>query len=221
MTGAAWISAQTAFAAKLAIALAAAALLVANEALRRSGRDAVLRRTRDALLAALGIAGGLGWWHFAMVPLWNNVHEHDAFHYFLAARYFPELGYSQLYRCTLAADLDAGLDPGPRIRDLDTNRLLPTTTQLDAARACKARFSSERWQAFTSDLDWFRARLTPREWQQIREDHGFNGSPVWLVAGGLLAAAPGGARALPWLALVDSVLLLAMWAGVVLSLIHI
>jgi hypothetical protein len=150
-----------------------------------------------------------------MVPLWNNVHEHDAFHYYVAARYFHELGYTGLYRCALAADLEAGLDPGPRIRDLESNQLLPATTQLDAARACQRRFSPERWQAFARDLDWFRARLSKREWQQIREDHGFNGSPVWLLAGGLLAAAPGGAGALPWLTLVDPLLLLAMWGGVV------
>ena len=130
----------------------------------------------------LGVAGGLAWWNWFLVPVRGVVHEHDAFHYYVGARYFRELGYAQLYRCALAADLEAGLDPGPRLRDLETNRLLPATTQLDAARACRARFAPERWQAFARDLDWFRARLAPRAWQQIREDHGFNGSPVWLLA---------------------------------------
>ena len=60
--------------------------------------------------------------------------------------------------CALAADLEAGLDPGPRIRDLATNELVPAVSRLDAARACRARFSPERWEAFRSDTDWLRAR---------------------------------------------------------------
>jgi hypothetical protein len=210
-----WIREETAVAAKLAIALATAALLLANAALARAGRDALLRRTRDAALGALGLLGGLGWWHFLAVPLWNDVHEHDAFHYYLGARYFPELGYTHLYLCTLGADLERGSDPGARLRDLETNELVHAVLRFDAARACRERFTPERWYAFQADLDWFRARLSKEAWHQIRKDHGFNGSPVWLVAGGLLADTPGGARALPWLVLVDPLLLGAMWLGVV------
>jgi hypothetical protein len=190
-------------------------LLAANAALARRGLDTFLRRTRGTALAALGLLGGLGWWHFLAVPLWGNVHEHDAFHYYLGARYFPELGYTHLYLCTLGADLERGLDPGTRVRDLETNELAPAVLRFDDARACRERFRPERWHAFRSDLDWFRARLSKTEWHQIRRDHGFNGSPVWLLAGGLLASAPGGARALPWLALADPLLLVAMWLGVV------
>lgn len=209
-----WIDAAVAVALKIGIALATAAWIAADILLRRSGRDAYLRRGRDAILAVLGLAGGLGWWWFGAASP-RDVHAHDVFHYYVGAKYFPELGYRNLYLCALAADLEAGLDPGPRIRDLATNDLVPALVHLDDARACRTRFSPERWQAFRSDLDWFRAELSKREWQQIREDHGFNGSPVWLVAGSLLARAPGGASALPWLVLVDPLLLAAMWAGVV------
>jgi hypothetical protein len=197
------LSETAAVAAKIAIALATAVCLLAT-------------RIRSPVpLAALGVAGGLGWWWFFVVPVWDNVHEHDAFHYFLAAKYFPEVRYDGLYLCALAADLEEGRDPGARIRDLASNELVPAVTRLDDARACRARFAPDRWAAFRADLDWFRARLAPGEWQQIREDHGFNGSPVWLLGGSLLARAPGGARALPWLALADPLLLAAMWAGVV------
>ncbi len=190
---------------KIAIALATALLLATRRPRGRAG---------DALLAALGIAGALGWWYWGTAPIWNDVHVHDAFHYQLGARFFPELGYTHLYECALAADLEAGLDPGPRIRDLATNELVPAVSRLDAARACRSRFSPERWDAFRSDTAWLRARVVPREWQQIREDHGFNGSPVWLLGGALLARAPGGAAALPWLVLVDPMLLAAMGIGV-------
>ena len=214
MQTAPWISESAAVAAKIAIALATAAWIALDGALARRGLGARWRRTRDAALAALGVTGALGWWWFGVARPWD-VHEHDTFHYYVVAKYFPELGYRGLYLCALGADLEAGLDPGPRIRDLATNDLVPALTQLDAARACKQRFSPARWSAFRDDLDWFRARLTPRAWQQIREDHGFNGSPVWLIGGALLTRAPGGANALPWLVLVDPLLLAAMWAGVV------
>jgi hypothetical protein len=210
-----WISGPVAVGAKLAIALATNAWIGIDIRLREAGRAAFARRGRDALLAALGIAGGLGWFWFGAVPLASDVHEHDTFHYYLGAKYFRELGYTHLYLCALGADLEAGLDPGPRVRDLATNELVSTFGQLDAARACKSRFTTERWTAFRADLDWFRARLSPQAWHQIREDHGFNGSPVWLIGGALLARAPGGAAALPWLVHVDLALLFAMWAGVV------
>jgi hypothetical protein len=214
MTSEPWLSESSTVAAKIAIALATAVLLAANAALARAGREAVLRRARDAALAVLGVLGVLGWWHFLAFPPWGHVHGHDALHYYLGARYFPELGYTHLYLCTLGADLERGIDPGTRLRDLETNELVPAVLRFDEARACRERFTPERWYAFRSDLDWFRARLSKEEWHQIRKDHGFNGSPVWLVAGGLLASAPGGARALPWLALADPLLLVGMWLGV-------
>jgi hypothetical protein len=200
------MTAAIACAVKIATALATAALLATRGFRGRAG---------GALLAMLGIAGGLGWWYWGTVPIRDDVHVHDVFHYYLAARWFPELGYTRLYQCVLAADLEAGLDPGPRLRDLETNQLVPAISQLDVARACRARFAPERWEAFRQDVEWLRARVSPHEWHQIREDHGFNGSPVWLLGGALLANAPGGARALPRLVLADPLLLAGMWAGVV------
>lgn len=200
------MTAAIAAAGKIAIALATAALLATGRFRGRAG---------GTLLAMLGIAGGLAWWYWGTIPIWNDVHEHDVFHYYLGARWFPELGYTHLYECALAADLEAGLDPGPRLRDLETNALVPAISRLDAARACRARFAPERWAAFRDDVAWLRARVPPHEWHQIREDHGFNGTPVWLLGGALLAHAPGGARALPLLVLVDPLLLAGMWAGVV------
>jgi hypothetical protein len=211
--GTPWISHEAAVAAKIAIALATAALVAWGAWLDRRGRGAVRRRARDCALAVLGLAGASGWWWFGASPIWNDVHVHDSFHYYLGAKYFRELGYSHLYLCALGADLEAGLDPGPRIRDLATNDLVPAHTQLAAARACQQRFTAERWSAFRADLDWLRARVSKRAWQQIREDHGFNGSPVWLAGGALLAATPGGAAALPWLVRVDLLLFAALWIG--------
>ena len=208
------MTAEIDFVAKLAIALATAGWLIANSSLRRAGRDGPLRRGRDALLAALGVAGALAWWHFATVPWERFVHEHDGFHYFVGAKYFDELGYTRLYACSLQADLEAGLSSGSRIRNLETNVMEPSIAAADAARACKERFSRERWRAFAADVGWFRDRLPLAEWQQIRSDHGFNGSPVWMLAGTALANAVSAAQIYRWLTLLDPLLDAALFAGV-------
>jgi hypothetical protein len=218
-----WGLAETLFAAKLATAAGAVAVLLAGVWLRRTGRDATLRRTRDALLLGLGLAGWLGWWNFFAFDAWHWVHPHDGFHYFVGAKYFRELGYTEIYACTLAADLDAGVDPlagsAPhRIRDLRTNDLVRVEDALPSAAACRARFTPERWRAFGDDVAWFRGLGTPSEWATIRADHGFNGSPVWLIAGSWLTnAVPSAAEGFGALARIDYGLLLATWIGVTLA----
>jgi hypothetical protein len=214
-----WITTSVVFGLKLGIAIAMTCLLLTNLLLRRAGRADNFRRTRDGLLLVLGLAGGLGWWHFLGFPVLRWVHHHDFYHYFLGARYFPELGYTRLYACTIAADVDAGVgDGGPsrRVRNLETNvlELGPETTA--EREACKARFTPERWQAFSSDVSWFRRRMPAAAWRQMQMDHGFNGSPVWLLAGSLLASAEGDVEGLSSrLTRVDHLLVVGMWAGVV------
>ena len=78
------------------------------------------------MLAILGFVAFLGWWSFGHFhfPAYVQVHEH--YHYYLGAKYFPELEYSRLYQCTAVADIEAGLgsEVGNRwIRDLSTNEL--------------------------------------------------------------------------------------------------
>ena len=211
------MTAEIDFVAKLAIALATAGWLLVDLALRRAGRGAALRRSRDALLAALGVAAAFAWWHFASVPWERFVHEHDCFHYFVGSKYFDELGYTRLYACSLQADLEAGLSTGSRIRNLETNEMEPSIAAAAAARACKERFTPERWRAFAADAGWFRARLSPAEWQQIRSDHGFNGSPVWMIAGTSLANLGSAEQIYRSLTLLDPLLLAGMAIGVALA----
>lgn len=217
----AWVRPEAIFAAKVAIASLAAALLVADAALGRLGRPERWRRLRDGLLAALGVAGWLAWWNFFAVPVHRVVHEHDGFHHFVGARWFDELGYDGLYACALAADLEAGLGPWlaeATLRDLETNVLVPAAEALPAAERCRARFSPERWAAFAADVAWFRSIVSLDDWLAIRRDHGFNGSPVWLLAGSLLAEASGGAGpAYFWLARIDHALVVAAWVGVLVA----
>jgi len=211
-----WLAAWAASLAKIAIALGASALLAVGWWLRRAGRPGAMQGPRDAALLALGIAGGLGWWSFGSLPAW--IHAHDAYHYFVGARYFSELGYTRLYACTVVADAEAGLGAdleSRRVRNLETNLIERGSRAAADPERCKSRFSEARWREFGRDVAWFRDRLPALEWRRLQMDHGFNGSPVWLLAAAPLASLPGGAA--DWmfaLTLLDPLLLALLWAGV-------
>lgn len=211
-----WLAPWLAGVAKISIALGTSALLLAGVLLRRAGRAHALAKPRDALLLAFGIAGGLGWWSFGGLPAW--IHAHDAYHYFLGARYFPELGYTRLYACSVVADVEAGFGDdlaSRRVRNLETNLVERGSRTAADPERCKAHFSPERWQQFTRDVAWFRHRLSTIEWRRLQMDHGFNGSPAWLLAAAPLANLPGGAeRWMPALTFIDPLLLVLLWAGV-------
>jgi hypothetical protein len=112
------------------------------------------------------------------------VQTHDFYHYYLNAKYFPELGYFDLYKCTAAALAEEGRGPQQvRIRDL--RRFLERTNVDTAALGarCDAAFSPERWQAFRADLRWFDSVFIGGQWKKVLKDQGYNASPVWTLVG--------------------------------------
>lgn len=118
------------------------------------------------------------------------VHQWDSYHYYLGAKYFPELHYTGLYDCTVLADAEVPVWDRRiferNIRDLVNNRMRPARELLDEVPDCRGRFTAARWSAFTADVGFFRARM-PRLWYIVQMDHGFNASPVWLLAGSAIA----------------------------------
>jgi hypothetical protein len=205
-------------AVKAGLAMSGATLLLWGAWLRRRGRPDAFRRQRDALLLVLGLASGLAWWSFGQFHFPRYVHPADIFHYYMGAKYFPELGYTGLYECVAIADLDVGrafAARNPRIRNLGTNFLEPIGPVLDDPARCVQRFTPQRWNAFRRDAHAFRSRLPPAVWRKLRTDHGYNGTPVWGILGSTLAntgpATPGRLLAL---ALLDPVLLFVMWGCV-------
>src|SRR5262245_12638312 len=108
------LSPETVMHVKLAVVAFTVALLLAELALRRSGRPDALRRLRDVGLAAAGVAGALCWWNlfqYSGEPSRQSlrwVHFSDAFHYYMGPKYFRELGYTHLYECCAAAELSLG-----------------------------------------------------------------------------------------------------------------
>ena len=207
---------------KLGVALLTFALLLADLLLRRAGRPELLRRLRDGLLAAAGLAAALCWWELGRFEVESDrpslrwVNFTDSFHYYMGPKYFRELGYTELYACTAAAELElgAGAKVARRVyRDLSTNQSIPGQTLLRQPERCKERFDAKRWPQFVHDVDFFRRRVA--RWEITMQDWGYNATPVWNLAGSLLAdRGPVSEAQLGVLTLLDVPCLLAMWAFV-------
>jgi hypothetical protein len=203
---------------KIVLAAGGAAVLLWGFALRLGRRPDAHKRLRDALLLALGLLGGACWWELFEFHGRTYFHVWDAYHYYVGAKYFRELGYTRLYRCTAIADAEDGFLEDVRrrqVRDLETNVLRGTQEILAEPEKCKEHFSAERWLGFKHDIDFFRSRAPGNQWAVIQLDHGYNPTPVWGILGTTLASTgPASASQLRVLALLDPLLLLVMWACV-------
>jgi len=180
------------------------------------GHDNTFRRTRDFLLAVLGLVALAGHFNFGRFHYPAFVNHYDFFHTYVGAKYFPELGYSRLYTCTSVADSQDGLRARAErrwVRDVTTNEAgLGHPAILDPT-SCTRHFSDARWQAFREDIRWLRTRMTSASWDSAMMSHGYNGTPVGTSIGYALAnLGPASDQQILLLALLDPLLLVAMWA---------
>ena len=121
------------------------------------------RRVRALIFVVFGAAvlsypnfGFLHPYHFRPIHYW------DAYHYFMGAKYLPELGYSRLYEATYVAGRELGVFADvPYIRDLPTYRGR-WVTSIDAP-VVRARFSPERWETFKQDLGFLEPHVIAHE----------------------------------------------------------
>jgi hypothetical protein len=183
---------------KAAIATAATALLALGLLLSRTGRADRFARGRDGLLLLLALATLFAWWHPYRGSLRAWLHVGDAFHYYVGAKYFDELGYQRLYHCAAVADAEAGMGrllAISLVRDLETNQIRRTAELLSDPDRCKRHFTPARWREFTADVDFFRRKLPAPLWLKLRADHGYNPTPLWTLAGGLLVSTGPAGRA--------------------------
>ncbi len=169
-------------------------------------------------LYLVGFCSIIGWWNFFRFHLPNHTHVWDAYHYYVGSKYFPELGYSGIYACTLQADKEAEVPTalqGRKIRDLATNKII-SSANVDS-ESCKQQFSPERWQLFTRDVAWFRMHMDPFRWGESQIDHGYNPTPAWTLAGYTLSNLyEANDRSIFWLSTIDAWMLLGMWLAVFL-----
>ena len=169
-------------------------------------------RAGNYILVALGALALLSYVNFK--PFSTQPNYWDMFHYYIGSKYFPEIGYTRLYACVARAEADSD-DPAVShaakrriIRDLETNDLVPARTYFFDDVFCKARFSAPRWNAFKNDIEFFRTHLEGL-WEMAQIDHGFNPSPVWILAGGVVSN---------WIALSDAAMTGIVQIDVVLLL---
>ncbi len=133
------------------------------------------QRLRGVLFAVVAVAlvsyPNFGFFH---VYQSGTIHYWDAYHYFMGAKYLPELGYFKLYEATYIAGRKPGtFDDVTHVRDLPTYRGR-WVSSIDA-QAVRERFSPDRWEMFKLDLDFWRAHIM--KWQALFLDHGYNDPP--------------------------------------------
>jgi hypothetical protein len=98
------------------------------------------------------------------------------------------------------------------MRNLRTNHLETSDAIVADPSQCTRHFTPERWEMFKRDIAFFRSQVSLDTWNNSQKDHGYNGTPVWGIAGSLLAnLAPASDTMILWLGLLDPLLLLTMW----------
>ncbi|MCO6430807.1 MAG: hypothetical protein J5J00_08090 [Deltaproteobacteria bacterium] len=201
---------------KQVIAVTGMLVLTAQLMLYKSGAgegSAKLRRGLDRALVVLAVLAFCSWFNFFQFHFGRFIHNWEFFHYYTGAKYFAELGYTELYNCSALAESEAGGElSGRKIRDLESN-IIRDTSELGARiNTCKDRFTEERWEVFRGDIQYFRQLLGPDRWARALYDHGFNATPVWIVAGSFLAnQVPATDEGLELLGAIDLVLIGVMW----------
>lgn len=191
----------------------AAIALVFRFARSRTGRKAGRGSWASVVLVNLVVASIVLFFDATVWPRPGAaLNVHDIFHYYMGAKYAPEVGYWSLYPCTIVADTDnrGGQLRLARFRRMEDYRFAPARGVLEAAGRWRDLFTTARWQAFREDVaafhDW-----TGDEgfWSEVVLDNGYNATPVWnMVAGVLARSVPAHpAWGLPFLASLDAALL--------------
>jgi hypothetical protein len=207
---------------KVAIALAGAALLAWDALARASAGGARWARLRHGLLVALALVAALGNWNFAPQRILSMAHGGEFLHHYLGAKYFPELGYTHLYTCTIVVDHESGFPIPPEqrpVRRLENNELTTAAALLAEPHGCRERFGPIRWQAFQRDVAFLRAHFTnPGRWARMMTDHGMNASPAWVaLAHWVISDTPITQASMLRLALLDPLLMVLAWGALFAS----
>lgn len=144
------------------------------------------------------------------------VHRWDVYHTVIGAKYFDELGYGELYRCSLVADAEETqrFTHVKKLRNLHSRRHEPRKEHLQGNK-CRDSFSEARWNEFKSDLKTFAPWMNRASWAKLFSDKGFNGTPFYTVlARALVAIQPLTHESLLRLSLIDPVLMVGAFAAV-------
>jgi len=176
---------------QLIFAVLGIAFLWWERKLSDAGKAAAKKRVRAALVGVMGVLAFLTYFNFGFFHFPNFIHGWDTFHYYIGSKYFKEVSYERLYECVAIADSE---EPNLRRRvelrkmtNLRTNLVETTADILAHPDRCKQHFTAARWESLKHDLRYFRTLENARRWDDAQTDHGYNGTPVWNIAGTILS----------------------------------
>lgn len=173
-------------------------------------------RVARIVLVLLTLVATANYARFGPRVFFERVDTYDFIHYYLNAKYFDELGYFDLYPACILADREQF---GPYFRkegriymaqdEVRGHFLAPLEHAVDRGRVVKAeKFTEASWAAFTHDflhLQRMIPGLDDKLWRQLINDHGFNGTPVWLLLAKPFTWVP--VEYVKWLGWIDMVLM--------------
>jgi hypothetical protein len=201
---------------QLRIGLAIAGLVLFAAGMRGRARGVAESRGSGRRIL-LGVVAALAFACNYNLFAWTGLHRHELYHYYLGSKYFPELGYFDLYTCSVQAAIgDAPLPADlTEITDLRSKRRLPAAEAMANATPCRDAFTPERWDSFRSDLGDFQTLLGESGWHRVLRDHGYNPSPAWTLIGRTLSTAvPPTPSGLWFLARIDLALLALLFGAI-------
>jgi hypothetical protein len=184
-------------AAKIPIAAAAALLALVWTV----SRAPLWRRLRKQALILLVLVAGANYARWGFSAATERLDAYDLLHYYVNAKYFDELGYLDLYPAMLVVDQQAGprfAAPSSYLAQDDLgHQLQPIAHGLARGREVRERFTDARWEAFEHDVLYLQREvgctlksrrtgkcvreLDDNLWNQLLNDHGFNGTTAWTL----------------------------------------
>lgn len=157
--------------------------------------------------------------HKANQPLF--VHNFDMRVYYPVAKYFKELRYNGLYQASVAAyvydDPNVSIDSLDRVelRDLRNHRITRVEQVKQQIMDIPKRFSPERWEAFKTDMRYFRQTMGVGDYLGSMKDHGGNATPVWTAIAHIIFAGTTASNATLTLgALLDPIMLIIAFIAI-------
>lgn len=153
-------------------------------------------------LTGLILFAALNYARFGTQALTTRVDVYDLLHYYVNAKYFDELGYYDLYPAMLYVDREHG---GPffnerpdqkfMAQDDEGHHFAPVAEGVARGAEVRTRFAPARWAAFEHDILYLQRTLGCSErskagkcsrelsdgtWNELINDHGFNGTLAWV-----------------------------------------
>lgn len=147
-------------------------------------------QTFVALLIAFALFGTLNYQRYNTRTSTELSDAYDLLHYYINAKYFDELEYFRLVPALIIADNEAGQRcPGKApiylAQDENDYTIKPIGHALAREQEIKSHFTAGRWKEFVHDVTFIQRKagvgLGCNLWRMLVQDHGFNGTPVWVL----------------------------------------